>query len=217
MRKRSGQRRANSVKAYLLGKIPAANITAISYGESQPIATNSTAAGRAKNRRVEISGSWEQTAYGNKQYAKQTLTYTNPSTKRTAKLTLVGWYKVVSWVDPGIGYGAALETIGADGLVIAAANVQLDAVSPINAWTRQECSVDVAPGATVTVNVRLHPPSGTVLWDTVWLTEDTATAWWDTDQASIVAGLSAGPLPSDSTTTSRRVTRSMSPGSSVRW
>jgi OOP family OmpA-OmpF porin len=52
---RLGQARAESVKRYLvrLG-IPADRMTVISYGESRPIAPNTTRAGRAENRRVMI-------------------------------------------------------------------------------------------------------------------------------------------------------------------
>ncbi|MDR2851754.1 MAG: OmpA family protein [Burkholderiaceae bacterium] len=48
-------RRANAVKAYLtsLG-VPGNTIYVQGKGESQPVASNRTAAGRAKNRRVEI-------------------------------------------------------------------------------------------------------------------------------------------------------------------
>lgn len=48
------QRRANSVKTSLLNDygIEADRVTAIGYGESQPKATNDTAAGQAENRRV---------------------------------------------------------------------------------------------------------------------------------------------------------------------
>ncbi|MBZ9538228.1 MULTISPECIES: OmpA family protein [Modicisalibacter] len=54
------QRRANSVKDYLTSQgIAADRMKAIGYGESQPIATNDTPAGRAKNRRVEL-GEWKQ-------------------------------------------------------------------------------------------------------------------------------------------------------------
>ncbi|MGA9324808.1 MAG: OmpA family protein [Salegentibacter sp.] len=48
--------RAASVKDYLTNHgIPANRLTSEGYGEEQPIATNSTAAGRQENRRVEIS------------------------------------------------------------------------------------------------------------------------------------------------------------------
>lgn len=48
-------RRANAVRDYLIGKgIPAENLTAKGYGESQPVADNRTAEGRFKNRRVEL-------------------------------------------------------------------------------------------------------------------------------------------------------------------
>ena len=49
------ERRAAAVKEYLVSKgIPASKITTIGKGESQPVATNKTAEGRQKNRRVDI-------------------------------------------------------------------------------------------------------------------------------------------------------------------
>jgi OOP family OmpA-OmpF porin len=48
--------RANAVKAYLLNSgVNADNITAQGYGESNPVADNTTEDGRILNRRVEIS------------------------------------------------------------------------------------------------------------------------------------------------------------------
>jgi len=49
------QRRADSVRKYLMGKgIAADRLTAVGYGETQPIADNNTPAGRKENRRVEL-------------------------------------------------------------------------------------------------------------------------------------------------------------------
>jgi OOP family OmpA-OmpF porin len=49
------ERRAAAVKEYLVSKgIASAKVTTIGKGESQPVATNKTAEGRQKNRRVDI-------------------------------------------------------------------------------------------------------------------------------------------------------------------
>ncbi len=52
--------RANSVKQYLLNKgIDESRLTAQGFGLTQPVATNKTAAGRAKNRRVQMKLGYE--------------------------------------------------------------------------------------------------------------------------------------------------------------
>ena len=48
-----GQRRADAVKAYLVSK-GVTNVYTESKGKSNPVASNATAEGRAKNRRVDI-------------------------------------------------------------------------------------------------------------------------------------------------------------------
>jgi len=49
------QERTESVKQYLLSKgISETRLLALGFGEGEPIANNKTAAGRAKNRRVEL-------------------------------------------------------------------------------------------------------------------------------------------------------------------
>jgi len=48
--------RAASVKDYLIKQgLPASRLSSEGFGESKPVATNATAAGRQQNRRVELS------------------------------------------------------------------------------------------------------------------------------------------------------------------
>ncbi|MBI2187202.1 MAG: OmpA family protein [Acidobacteria bacterium] len=50
-----GERRANAVRDYLVNRgIAASRLRSVSYGEERPIADNSTAAGRAMNRRAHL-------------------------------------------------------------------------------------------------------------------------------------------------------------------
>ncbi len=62
---RLSQKRANAVRNYLIAHgIDPSRLEAVGYGESRPIAPNTTPEGRAKNRRVEfviISHSFEET------------------------------------------------------------------------------------------------------------------------------------------------------------
>jgi OmpA-OmpF porin, OOP family len=49
------QKRSDSVKQYLMSKgIEEARLVAVGFGETKPVATNNTALGKAKNRRVEL-------------------------------------------------------------------------------------------------------------------------------------------------------------------
>jgi outer membrane protein OmpA-like peptidoglycan-associated protein len=44
------------VKSYLVAHgIPGSHLTAVGFGESRPVASNATAEGRARNRRIELT------------------------------------------------------------------------------------------------------------------------------------------------------------------
>ncbi len=59
---RLSRKRAEAVAHYIVSwGVPRAKISVVGYGESKPVATNHTAAGRAKNRRVEIEIKGAQT------------------------------------------------------------------------------------------------------------------------------------------------------------
>jgi len=51
---RLAQRRARTVAAALREAMPGAHVAVRAYGEARPVASNGTASGRARNRRVEI-------------------------------------------------------------------------------------------------------------------------------------------------------------------
>jgi OmpA-OmpF porin, OOP family len=54
--KRLSAARANSVREYLVSKgVAADRLTAVGFGPNKPVASNRTAAGRAQNRRVELT------------------------------------------------------------------------------------------------------------------------------------------------------------------
>src|SRR5215475_5856997 len=54
------ERRANAVRTFLIQQgIPSGSIMARGYGKTQPVATNGTAEGRQRNRRVELIVSGE--------------------------------------------------------------------------------------------------------------------------------------------------------------
>jgi outer membrane protein OmpA-like peptidoglycan-associated protein len=57
---RLSEQRAAAVRDYLAAQsVPSANITAVGFGKSRPVASNETAAGRQQNRRVELVVSGE--------------------------------------------------------------------------------------------------------------------------------------------------------------
>lgn len=204
-----GLNRANAVKAQVLSQIPGANVTTVSYGATRPVATNTTAAGRAKNRRVEIDYSFTMTAKGHRQYAGQSINFVNPvADKKEKTVTLVGWTKIKQYLGPSKdGWGVYMQLIDpADPKKpVATGSVSINEKTPLDRWTRMECSVKVpADGKTYRIDVRMYPPEGICLWDEISVTSSDQLAYFDVDQALIVKGLiehaqdpamGKGPIP----------------------
>jgi outer membrane protein OmpA-like peptidoglycan-associated protein len=59
------QQRADAVREYLIGQgVPAATVTARGFGKAAPVEPNDTAAGRQRNRRVDMVVSGEPIGIG---------------------------------------------------------------------------------------------------------------------------------------------------------
>ena len=56
MNQKLSQDRAESVQQYMINamRIPSYRLIATGYGETRPVASNETASGRQKNRRIDI-------------------------------------------------------------------------------------------------------------------------------------------------------------------
>lgn len=189
-------RRANSARAEILKNKPEAQVSAIGYGETRPIATNSTPAGRAQNRRAEMKFTGAVGAAGNRQYAGQALTYTNAKANKYNKvLTLVVWFFVTDFKNPNKdSWAFSVERTdpasSTPSKVLSRGMIPLTKETYTNRWVRGETTCIVPPdGKAYRITVRLWPPDGHVIYDEATLTENAALAFYDVDEALIVKGL----------------------------
>ena len=164
--------RAKAVASYLRTVLPREH-TIVTRGMAwtQPVASNATAAGQAKNRRVEIKYPQSKTARGHRQYREQRIRYTNPSRRLTRNLSLVAWGTLESYKEPN-----------ADGSVLWVGRRPVPGTKPAPDPIRISYLTDNELEKLLAVGWRkrkpkkkgedpiwLDPPTGERLYDTQWV------------------------------------------------
>jgi hypothetical protein len=143
-------------------------------------------------------------AAGHKQHAVQSVIYANPEHAREAvPLKLSARCYIESFVSPAAdGWGLYLEAFHpADGHSIGFAYSSINvktatntpealASTPVGRWIDQSCELKIpADGIYYRVEVRLYPPGGLCVWDTVHLYADETVHFYDTDPATAILDL----------------------------
>lgn len=148
------------------------------------------------------------TTTGHNSYAYQFQEWTVPSTSPTGDVfTVTAWVFIPSSVYVGPAYqkrGLMIQrrstTVLHDNPTLAALGiykplgsryVPISGGTPKDRWVRMETSIRLPyrSGATERIQVRLYPPNGVAYWDQVTLTVNEKTAFYNTDQATIVKGI----------------------------
>lgn len=183
---------------------PDAKVDGAGKGDKNPVATNSTPAGRAQNRRVAISFRNTDAERGHGQYVYQTYQVTHPAnSEHRLKATFRAWVYIEEFTAPAMNnWGLVLERQSTRILhpnpvyankgymqVEARKYVPISKQTPRNRWVRMEASLMV-PNNGVTYNLegRLFSP-GIAYFDEADLFLDESLDFQNEEQARIVRAL----------------------------
>lgn len=194
---------ANSIETYILTVKPEARVFAQGLGEANPVATNSTGAGREQNRRAVFIYKDNDAKKGHKQYLGQSVVLRNPvSAKKKLKVTLRAWCYIEEFAGPAANqWGLVLERRHPTktyskgprtGMkkVIQRAVVPITKNTPMNSWLRMDATVHLPPdGRDYVLAAMLFPPNGVSYWDEVDLFTDDALRYADQEESLIIQGL----------------------------
>lgn len=202
------QARADAIAAWFQrspGGKPDARVTTIGMGKKDPVATNTTAAGRAENRRTVVSFRDSDSKKGHQQYASQSIEVTNPiQMKGRLRCTFRAWVYIEEFDAPAANnWGLVIErqsktkpsknpALAAAGYkrVFARRFVPINKETPRNRWVRMEASVHVPnDGKTYVIEGRLFPPSGKAYFDEADIYTDDALNYVNEEQADMLRDL----------------------------
>lgn len=186
------ERRADAAKATILAFRPDLVVTAIGRGESVQVASNRTAAGQARNRRIVITGS--ATRIGHRQIVQQWFSFTN-TTRVAMKLELDGWLNLIDYVGPskdGWGLYINRRKATAPHKILDEQHTDIEATFPKERWTPDGTSI-LAPndGAEHIYEVRLYGTAGDTKFDEISCKPNVLTAWYNVTRPTLFAGLVA--------------------------
>src|SRR5690606_21159210 len=112
------------------------------FAYTRPVASNSTAAGQAQNRRVDIVYPKAVSARGHRQYVQQVVRYTNPSRHITRNVFLAAWGLLESYKEPNadgsILFLGRRPVGGNDASWVETAIARVDEETPLGTWQRWE-------------------------------------------------------------------------------
>lgn len=181
----TGLARAEAAARVIRRVRPDLTVNAASAGETNPVATNATPEGRARNRRVVVTGQFTPAGALPAQCATQTVTIPAENRGRLATVVANVFIPADTYAGPAKG-GLGLEVLLEDGKrKVCPVNDE----TPKDTWVRMEVRFRIPAGTVRTAEVRLYTPQGEAFWDQISLTVNEALWFNNADQIDMFKAL----------------------------